>query len=110
MLSVACVSILLASGQEDGRAIMGNVAVAGQLVRVKELEDLYQLDASEEKPEGMPDPSKPEGMPDPSKPEGMPDPSEPEGMPDPSEPEGMPDPSEPEGMPDPVKPEGMPDP
>ena len=56
---------------------MGNVAVA------EELEHLYKLNASENEPEGMPDPAEPEGMPDPAEPEGMPDPIKPEGMPDP---------------------------
>ena len=62
---------------------MGNVAVAEELERVRELEDLYKLNASENEPEGMPDPAEPEGMPDPADPEGMPDPIKPEGMPDP---------------------------
>ena len=56
---------------------MGNVAIA------EDLEHLYQLNASENEPEGMPDPAEPEGMPDPAEPEGMPDPIKPEGMPDP---------------------------
>ena len=44
---------------------MGNAAVAEESERVRELEDLYKLNASENEPEGMPDPIKPEGMPDP---------------------------------------------
>jgi hypothetical protein len=72
----------LASGQEDERTIMGNVAVA-ELERIDELEDLYQVNASETEPEGMPHPVEPEGMPHPVEPEGMPHPVEPEGMPHP---------------------------
>jgi hypothetical protein len=91
MLRVS-VPIRVVSAQEDERTNMGNVAVAEELERVRELEDLYKLNASENEPEGMPDPAEPEGMPDPAEPEGMPDPIKPEGMPDPIKPEGMPDP------------------
>jgi hypothetical protein len=92
MLRVSPVSIRVVSAQEDERTAVGNVAVAEELERVRELEDLYKLTASENEPEGMPDPAEPEGMPDPAEPGGMPDPAEPEGMPDPMKPEGMPDP------------------
>src|SRR5271170_5184482 len=102
MLRVSPVPIRVVSAQEDERTIMGNVAVAEELERVRESADLYELNASENEPEGMPDPVEPEGMPDPAEPGGMPDPVKPEGMPDPAEPGGMPDPVKPEGMPDPA--------
>ena len=56
MLRVSPVSIRVVSAQEDERTAMGNVAVAEELERVRELEDLYKLNASENEPEGMPDP------------------------------------------------------
>ena len=65
---------------------MGNVAFAEELV---DIEELYELNASETGPE---------------------EDIEPEEMPHPVEPEEMPHPVEPEEMPHPVKPEEMPHP
>ena len=64
---------------------MGNVAVADELASIDELDDLYQLNASESEPEEgeedegmepdvMPEPSKPAVMPEPIKPDVMPEP------------------------------------
>jgi hypothetical protein len=71
-------------GQENERSIMGNVAVAEELVGAEHLDELYQLDASEPKPEGMPADDEPPAKP---KPEGMPADDEPPAKP---KPEGMP--------------------
>ena len=51
---------------------MGNTAVVGDLPGIDELEEFYQLDASEMEPEGMPSEDQPEGMPSEDQPEGMP--------------------------------------
>jgi len=76
---------------------MGNVAFAGELV---DIEELYELNASETGPEDDED----------IEPEEMPPPVEPEEMPPPVEPEEMPHPIKPEEMPHPIKPEEMPHP
>ena len=60
---------------------MGNTAVVGDLPGIDELEEFYQLDASEMKPEGMPSEDRPAGMPSEDRPAGMPSEDQPEGMP-----------------------------
>ncbi|MGD0062336.1 MAG: hypothetical protein ABSB76_02725 [Streptosporangiaceae bacterium] len=60
---------------------MGNVAVVGALPRIDELEEVYRLDGSEIKPEGMPSEDQPAGMPSEDQPAGMPSEDQPAGMP-----------------------------
>ena len=51
---------------------MGNIAIVVDLPDIDELEQVYRLDASEIKPEGMPSEDVPAGMPSEDEPEGMP--------------------------------------
>jgi hypothetical protein len=74
---------------------MGTVAIAEDLVYADGLEYLYELDASEAEPGGMPHGPEPEAEPEPEpEPGGMPHGPEPGGMPHGPEPG-----AEPEGMP-----------
>jgi hypothetical protein len=92
MLSVSRYLSLLASGpgNETERTIMGNVAVAEVPAGTEGLDELYELDAHESEPQGMPAEDKPAGMPAEDKPAGMPAEDKPEGMPAEDKPEGMP--------------------
>jgi hypothetical protein len=77
------VSIILGQGPGNERTSMGNVAIAEELARIDELEQLYKLSASESEPEtegedtegaetgGMPHDPEPGVMPA-AEPEGMP--------------------------------------
>ena len=120
--------------RENERTIMGNIAIVVDLPDIDELEQVYRLDASEIKPEGMPSEDVPAGMPSedqpaetppgiqpagmPSEdvpatppgiqPEGMPSEDVPEGMPSEDEPEGMPSEDQPAATPPGIRPEGMP--
>jgi hypothetical protein len=108
MLRVSRYLSLLASGQGKERTIMGNVAVAEVLVGTEGLDQLYELDAHDSEPEGMPAEAKPEGMPAEDKPAGMPAEDKPAGMPAEDKPAGMPAEDKPAGMPAEDEPEGMP--
>ena len=69
----ASASFCLSGGnQVNERTAMGNTAVAGELDRIDELEELYRLDASETRPEGMPSEDEPTGMTSEDQPAGMP--------------------------------------
>jgi hypothetical protein len=111
--------------RENERTIMGNIAIVVDLPDIDELEQVYRLDASEIKPEGMPSEDvpatppgiEPEGMPSEDVPEGMPSedqPAEtppeiqPEGMPSEDQPAGTPPEDQPAGTPPGIEPEGMP--
>jgi len=120
--------------RENERTIMGNIAIVVDLPDIDELEQVYRLDASEIKPEGMPSEDVPAGMPSedqpaetppgiqpagmPSEdvpatppgiqPAGMPSEDVPEGMPSEDEPEGMPSEDQPAATPPGIRPEGMP--
>ena len=120
--------------RENERTIMGNIAIVVDLPDIDELEQVYWLDASEIKPEGMPSEDVPAGMPSedqpaetppgiqpagmPSEdvpatppgiqPAGMPSEDVPEGMPSEDEPEGMPSEDQPAATPPGIRPEGMP--
>jgi hypothetical protein len=78
---------------------MGKVAVAEVPAGTEGLDELYELDAHESEPQGMPAEDKPAGMPAEDKPAGMPAEDKPEGMPAEDKPEGMPAEDKPEGMP-----------
>jgi hypothetical protein len=101
--------------RENERTIMGNIAIVVDLPDIDQLEQVYRLDASEIKPEGMPSEDvpatppgiEPEGMPSedvPATPPGI----EPEGMPSEDVPEGMPSEDQPAETPPEIQPEGMP--
>jgi len=120
--------------RENERTIMGNIAIVVDLPDIDELEQVYRLDASEIKPEGMPSEDVPAGMPSEDQPAETPPGIQPAGMPSedqpaetppgiqpagmPSEdvpatppgiqPAGMPSEDVPEGMPSEDEPEGMP--
>jgi len=102
--------------RENERTIMGNIAIVVDLPDIDELEQVYRLDASEIKPEGMPSEDVPAGMPSEDQPAETPPGIQPEGMPSEDvpatppgiQPEGMPSEDVPEGMPSEDEPEGMP--
>ena len=102
--------------RENERTIMGNIAIVVDLPDIDELEQVYWLDASEIKPEGMPSEDVPAGMPSEDQPAETPPGIQPEGMPSEDvpatppgiQPEGMPSEDVPEGMPSEDEPEGMP--
>lgn len=52
MLRVSLMKILVHGGRESERIIMGNSAVAEEMMTSDDLEELYELDASESAPEG----------------------------------------------------------
>jgi hypothetical protein len=51
MLRVPACILLVPGGQESERTIMGNIAAAEELTASDQLEELYELDASESEPE-----------------------------------------------------------
>ena len=91
---------------------MGNIAIVGDLPGMDELEQVYRLDASEARPEGMPSEDVPAGMPSEDQPAGMPSEDVPAGMPSEDVPAGMPSEDVPSGPPSEdvpgIRPEGMP--
>jgi hypothetical protein len=93
---------------EIERTIMGNIAIVGDLPGMDELEQVYRLDASEARPEGMPSEDVPAGMPSEDQPAGMPSEDVPAGMPSEDVPAGMPSEDVPAGMPSEDVPAGMP--